>query len=94
MGKGYNKIRVCYGRSADIENGGFKMLPDTLEELLDMELKNGLFDGNEHDDPFKTYTLDEFKKLIEDKFDRYINELKEKNRLKQHKKDQKSGTRK
>lgn len=70
------------------------MLPDTLEEFLDMELKNGLFDGNEHDDPFKTYTLDEFKKLIDDKFDRYINELKEKNRLKQLEKGSKSGARK
>ena len=66
------------------------MLPDTFKEFIDQELKKGFFDKDELNtsDNYKDYyTFNEVRKMCNEKYKGYINELKEKNRLKQRKKD-------
>ena len=58
----------------------------TFEEFIDEELKNGLFNDKrlnkaKHNCSFKTYSFDDVRKIIHERFERYRNELKEQNQV-------------
>lgn len=58
----------------------------TFEEFIDEELKNGLFNDKrlnkaKHNCSFKTYSFDDLRKIIHERFERYRIELKEQNQV-------------